>query len=72
MQRSPFSARIYVMDGQKNRYHFVAVNPEGKKFSGTVWAESENEARKKISERGLALFSIEEFTAENAAITDGF
>lgn len=72
MQRSPFSARIYVMDGKKNRYHFVAVNPEGKKFSGTVWAESENEARKKISERGLALFSIEEFTAENAAITDGF
>lgn len=61
-----------MMDGQKKRYHFVAVNPEGKKFSGTVWAESENEARTKISERGLALFSIEEFTAENAAITDGF
>lgn len=72
MQRSLFSARIYVMDGQKNRYHFVAVNPEGKRFSGTVWSESENEARKKISERGLALFSIEEFTAENAVITDGF
>lgn len=60
------------MEGQKNKYHFVAVNPEGKKFSGTIWAESENEARVKISERGLALFSIEEFTAANAAITDGF
>lgn len=60
------------MEGQKNKYHFVAVNPEGKKFSGTIWSESENEARVKISERGLALFSIELFTAENAAITDGF
>ena len=60
------------MEGQKKRYHFVAVNPDGKKFSGTVWAFSENEARTKISERGLALFSIEEFSAENAAITDGF
>ena len=60
------------MEGQKKRYHFVAVNSEGKRFSGTVWAKSENEARTKISERGLALFSIEEFTAENAAITEGF
>lgn len=60
------------MEGQKKRYHFVAVNPDGKKFSGTVWALSESEARTKISERGLALFSIEEFSAENVSITDGF
>jgi hypothetical protein len=60
------------MEGQKNRYHFVAVNAEGRKFSGTIWAESESAAREKISERGLALFSIEEFSASSVAITEGF
>ena len=61
-----------MMEGQKQRYHFVAVSPDGKKFSGTLWAESEDAAREIIFERGLALFSIEEFSAEDAAVTEGF
>jgi len=61
-----------MMEGQKQRYHFVAVSPDGKKFSGTLWAESEAAARAIIFERGLALFSIEEFSAEHSAITEGF
>ncbi len=60
------------MEGQKNRYHFVAVSSDGKKFSGTLWAESEDDAREKIFKRGLALFSIEKFTAKSAAVTEGF
>jgi hypothetical protein len=60
------------MEGQKNRYQFVAVNSEGKKFSGTIWAVSESEAKLKIANRGLALFSLEEFSADAAAVTEGF
>ncbi len=60
------------MEGQTNRYQFVAVSSDGKKMSGTIWAVTEAEARQKISERGLALFSINEFSADKAAVTEGF
>ena len=61
------------MDEQnKNKYHFVAVTPDGKKVSGTLTAEDENKAKESISERGLALFSLELFTGQQEDITAGY
>ncbi len=61
------------MDEQnKNKYHFVAVTPDGKKVSGTLTAANEDVAKESISERGLALFSLELFTGQEQAITAGF
>ena len=62
------------MDEQnKNKYHFVAVRPDGKKVSGTLTAENEVLAKEAISERGLALFSLELFAGQPVeGTTEGF
>lgn len=56
----------------KNKYHFVAVTPEGKKVSGTLTAQDETKAKEVLSERGLALFSLELYAGQSEDLTVGF
>ena len=45
------------------KFYFHALTKNGKKISGTIFAENSGDARKKISEKGFAILEVADFSA---------
>ncbi|MBT6831827.1 hypothetical protein HOA64_02090 [bacterium] len=54
-----------------DRFYFQAVNPEGQKISGSFFAESLEDARDRLRKQGMAILSLEVYSAAHDENTGG-
>lgn len=57
-------------DTPLKRFYFQGINPEGQKISGSLFAENQEEARAKLRKKGLAILSLDEYTADHEEKTN--